>query len=681
MGARRRHAVAATRVPAFDGLRGLAVAAVLLFHAEVSGARGGFLGVSAFFTLSGFLITSVLLSESRRTGRIGLRAFWAGRARRLLPAATVALAGVLVFGALAADAHQVRDLRGDVLGALGYVANWHFIIAGRSYSALFSEPSPVLHFWSLAIEEQFYVVFPLLLFGAFRLFRGRLAPIATVLGVATIGSVTLTFAFAQNTDRAYYGTDTRAAELLIGALLALLVVRWPGPRTVAGRRVLGGAGLGALGLLLFWWSTVERDDSWLYHGGLALHAVVTAVVIAAACAPTTVERLLAIGPVAALGRISYGVYLYHWPIFLWLSPQRVTLPFAALLALRLAVTLACAIVSFHLLEEPIRTRRVVLGAWPRVLTPAAASLLVVGLLAVTASPPSPAFTLTPLGNAQTGGRSAATLPAAVAQSIGIATAAAPVASAPATSGLPAPPAYHRAETPGRPVRVLVVGDSVGITLGRGIQLWARDNGQITVVNDARKWCSLGRDLPRIAGMGPSLQGAGCNDWATRWSREIDSFDPDVVVVLYTLWELIPRQLPGASDFTQPGDPAHDHWQRSEYEAAADVLGAHSANVVWLTIPCSPDTGSGRGTPTWDVNTSVIGAVPRSRPFVRVLDLDAQLCPAHAFHSAYRGIDPARPDGHHFSDDGALAVAQWMMPILLGDVPPPQPITTGSAIRR
>ena len=120
-----------TRVPAFDGLRGLAVIAVVLFHAEVTGARGGFLGVSAFFTLSGFLITSLLVSEHRRSRGIGLKRFWAARARRLLPAAFLALGGVLLFGAFAADADQVRDLRGDVFGALGYVANWRFIVDGR----------------------------------------------------------------------------------------------------------------------------------------------------------------------------------------------------------------------------------------------------------------------------------------------------------------------------------------------------------------------------------------------------------------------------------------------------------------------------------------------------------------------------------------------------------------------
>ena len=234
-------------------------------------------------------------------------------------------------------------------------------------------------------------------------------------------------------------------------------------------------------------------------------------------------------------------------------------------------------------------------------------------------------------------------------------------------------AFHRPLDSDRPVRVLVVGDSVGITLGRGLELWSRETGRTVVSNEARKYCSLGRYLTRIAGFGPQEQGDGCNDWQTRWARDVDDFDPDVVVVLYTVWEIALRELPGASDFTAPGTPALDAWQRSEYDVAADVLGARGANVVWLTIPCTPDYPSTPGSPTWFVNERAIAGVARDRDFVRVLDLDAQVCPNHEFRAEYGGVDPARPDGNHFSDDGALAAARWISPILLGDAPPPEPV--------
>jgi hypothetical protein len=303
-----------------------------------------------------------------------------------------------------------------------------------------------------------------------------------------------------------------------------------------------------------------------------------------------------------------------------------------------------------------------------------AALLVVGLLAVTASPPPRPFVLAPLDASP---RPPAPHP--VGDSAAAATPAPSTAPVPTANTLPTAlsraiesevPAFHRAVPPGRPVRVLVVGDSVGITLGRGLELWSRESGRIVVQNQARKWCSLGRYLPRVAGYGPDHQGDGCDDWQTRWSRSIDQFDPDVVVVLYTILEIAQWQLPGASEFTVPGTPAHDAWQRAEYDTAADVLGAHGANVVWLTIPCTPSFPSNRGSPTWFVNEHTITGVARDRPFVRVLDLDGQLCPGHGFRNDYGGIDPARPDGNHFSDEGALAVARWMAPILLGDVPPP-----------
>jgi peptidoglycan/LPS O-acetylase OafA/YrhL len=655
-----------TRVSAFDGLRGLAVVAVVLFHAEVTGARGGFLGVSAFFTLSGFLITSLLLSEQRRSRGIGLARFWAARARRLLPAAAIALVGVLVFGAFVADAEQLRDLRGDVFGALGYVANWRFVLDGRAYGELFAEPSPVLHFWSLAIEEQFYLLFPLVLILGFKCSGNRRWPLVVLLGAATIGSVAASLALAHDTDRVYYGTDTRAAELLIGALLAFVCASWSGPRTRAGRTVLNVAGVGALTLVLTWWCTVDRGDAWLYRGGFAVHAMLTALVIIAACAPTLNARLLAFAPIVALGRISYGVYLYHWPIFLWLTPERTGWSPGPLLLVRLGLTLVAASVSFHFVEEPIRRGVSFRRTWPRVLTPTIACVLVAGLIGVTASPPPQEFVLAPLDTEPAAAapaertspapamRTAATQPAAVSHAI----------------TAPRPRVLHRALESARPVRMLVVGDSVGLTLGRGLELWSRETGRTVVENAARKYCSLGRHHPRIAGFGPQVQGAGCNDWQTSWAREVERFDPDVVVVLYTIWELALRQLPGSADFLAPGDPAIDAWQRSEYTTAADVLGARGATVVWLTIPCTPEYPSTRGAPLWSVNERTIASVARDRAFVHVLDLEEQLCPGHAFRADYRGVDPVRPDGNHFSDDGALAVARWMTPVVLGDVAAP-----------
>jgi hypothetical protein len=490
---------------------------------------------------------------------------------------------------------------------MAYVANWHFLFSGRSYTALFSQPSPLEHFWSLAIEEQFYVVFPLLLLGLWKLGRGRRSVVAIALGAATIASVGLSIANAHHIDRVYYGTDTRAAELLIGALLALVFTWWSGPRTTWGRGALGSAGVGALVLLGWWWATVDQSDAWLYRGGFALHAVVVAVVITAASAPTVVSAGLSLAPLAALGRISYGVYLYHWPIFLWLSPDRVTLPSAELFALRVGVTIACATASFVFIEEPIRTGRSLRGAWPRIVAPVAVAALVAGVVSVTAVPPPPEINLQPIASTAVRPQTAAALPARVADTLAVRNAHAIPAAPPSTrapAALPPPPAFHRATPPGRPLRVLVVGDSVGITLGRGLSLWSNATGRAVVDDAARKWCSLGRNLPRIAGIGTSEQGPGCDGWATRWARLRDRFDPDVVVVLYTIWEVVPRQLPGQA-FTGVRDAAHARWQSSEYQSAADVLGAGGAKVVWLTIPCA-------GNRSYVCSTSTHRSAPSTR---------------------------------------------------------------------
>ena len=663
---------AAARVRALDGLRGLAVAAVVLFHAEFGPAGGGFLGVSAFFTLSGFLITTLLLREQRSTDGIALGAFWARRARRLLPAAAIALAGVLAYGVFAADANQVRDLRGDVFGAIGYVANWRFVVDGRAYSELFSTPSPVQHFWSLAIEEQFYVLFPLLVFAVLRIGRGRHWLLAGVLAAGIAGSVAASRAFAGDQIRAYYGTDARASELLVGALLAVVCLRWSGPRTERGRTVLGSAALAALVVVLFLWVTADQHDRWLFEGGLAVHAALIALIIVAARTDTVVARGLTNRALVGLGLISYGVYLYHWPLFLWLSPERTGLSGPALFAVRMSSTLGIAIASYVLIEQPIRTGRQLRGTWPRVVAPVAVSGLVVLAIAVTASPPPPPFVLEPVAAAPPASIPPITLPLPVIApdtSLVVQAAAAPAA----------PVAFHRALDSVRPVRVLVVGDSVGITLGRGIELWGNETGRATVRNEGRLWCSLGRYAPRVDGMREATdQGEGCNDWESRWTRAIERFDPDAVVVMFSIWEFVERLPPGASELVGPGNPIHDEWQLAEYQRAANVLTQRGATVTWMTIPCSDKDGSGPGSPLWFVNHHTISRLDRAREEVHALDLDRETCPQHAYAPSYAGVDPARPDGRHYSDEGALAVARWALPIMLGDVAAPEPPTAPHA---
>ena len=636
-----REARGTNRVAALDGLRALAVIAVLCFHSQFSWARGGFLGVSLFFTLSGYLITSLLLDEQARAGRISLRAFWTRRARRLLPAAWLALAGVLVFGVTVATTDQLRSLRGDVLAAFAYVANWRFYFSGRSYEQLFSAPSPVLHFWSLAIEEQFYILFPVVLIGVFVLARGRRAVVAGCFVAGIIASITASIVLVNSAgeSRVYYGSDTRAAELLVGALLALLLHEDRGRVMTRGRGVVTIGGIGALAVLVWWWCTVNQTDAWLYRGGFAVHALLAACVITAVRIETPLSRALSWQPFVAIGLLSYGIYLFHWPIFLWLTPERTGLASAPLFVVRVAITAALAYASYQLLEQPVLVGRRLRGASARLTTPLVAGALVIALVVVTWSPPQPQIVFAALGTQEP-----------------------VVATTPQSSPARAPTAPIAARAPTRPPRVLVVGDSVGLTLGRGIELWARSTGA-QVLNDARIYCPLGRGLPIQQGMNTNRP-TDC-DWTTRWQNDVALFQPDVAIVLFTVWEAAARKFPGVG-WREPHDDTYLDWQRGEYLAAADTLHARGGRIVWLTVPCELHAPITKDNGLWYVDNATIPAIAAARSFVRVVDLNAELCPGGRRVPDYGGVHDYRPDGSHFSDPGALAVANWLMPIALAN---------------
>ena len=346
-------APATTRNRAWDGLRGVAVAGVVAYHLGWSALPGGFLGVSAFFTLSGFLITSLLVAELQRSGTIARGAFWARRVRRLVPAAIAAVLLAMAFGRWAADANQLDALKGDAVASLADVANWRFLATHVTYGGVNPFPSPLLHMWSLSIEEQCYLLLPLALLAGWAL--GRRRGLAIVVVLLTVGSLAAAWWFAGDPMRVYYGTDVRAAEVLIGALGALAVTTRIAPHL---RRVCTIAAPLAIVAIGWSWTVASETSPTLAHGGLALHAVATLVVILALSQPGWLAGAFAVAPLAWLGRISYGVYLYHWPLFLWLTPARTGLSDGWNDLLRVGATLALATLSFYLLELPIQRMRV-----------------------------------------------------------------------------------------------------------------------------------------------------------------------------------------------------------------------------------------------------------------------------------------------------------------------------------
>ncbi len=354
-------------IPALDGLRALAVGLVMAYHLDLGIVHGGFLGVDLFFVLSGFLITTLLLREFGRSGRIDLRGFWIRRARRLLPALFLLVAAVAIAAGRASPYEQ-GELRWDLLSTLGYVANWRFIAGGQSYFQEFAAPSPLRHIWSLAIEEQFYVVWPLLTFAALWLaskaHRAALL-VVSVLGLAIAASaVSLALTYNEaDPSSAYFATHTRAHELLIGAAGCVLVERSTQVRSVLARFAPMLAYVGLAVMLAF--GVLLTDASPVYYFGgstvFALAALATILGISTRRGANHVAAFMALRPLPAIGAISYGLYLWHWPLFNWLTTESIGLSGPLLAAIRVLATLVVATASFLVVERPIRQGQ--LGCW------------------------------------------------------------------------------------------------------------------------------------------------------------------------------------------------------------------------------------------------------------------------------------------------------------------------------
>ena len=350
--------------PALDGLRGLAVAAVLVFHLWPSALPGGWLGVDLFFVLSGYLITTLLVREYAATGHIDLVTFWKRRLRRLMPPLVL----VLAFVVLAAMAWTLPSRRIatslDVLSALTYVANLRFLFGNEAYFGSLTAPSPVRHTWSLAIEEQYYLFFPLLLMTLAAVFHKRRQLAWAIGGLALLSAWWMAYLYVPGVDptRVYYGTDTRAFELLVGAVAGA----WVGPSQwgratpsswLAIVEKLAFPALAAIVAALFVFS---ENSGLLFRGGLlALCIVAIAPILAAGSPhPNAFQRVLSFEPLRLLGLISYSLYLWHWPIHVFLNAQRLAVPAWLAGGIQLALSLAAAIASYRFVESPIRRRGV-----------------------------------------------------------------------------------------------------------------------------------------------------------------------------------------------------------------------------------------------------------------------------------------------------------------------------------
>ncbi len=366
-------------MPGIDGLRAIAVIAVVLYHAEFGFIPGGFLGVEVFLVISGYLITSLLLLERVQTGGNDLKRFWLRRARRLLPALGVLLI-LVVTGALAFAPDALYHLDQDVLGALTYSTNWVSIFRQESYFEAFARPPVLRHLWSLAVEEQFYLIFPLLFTGGMLVLSRRSTGYGQTarrfMAAAAVGAIASTalmwFLFVPYEDptRVYFGTDTRASGLLVGVALAFLWQPWRFTKTLHRRGVviLNAVGFTALALLTIMLLRMGEYNPWLYRGGFLLTSLLTGTVIAVTVHPQgLLNPVLGNRVLVWVGKRSYGLYLYHWPVFVFLRPGvDVSWGFWPTFAVQMALTLAITEASYRWVEQPIR--RYGFKAWVAAIT-------------------------------------------------------------------------------------------------------------------------------------------------------------------------------------------------------------------------------------------------------------------------------------------------------------------------
>lgn len=545
-------------VAALDGLRALAVAAVLVFHSELGFADGGFLGVSVFFTLSGFLITTLLVREHHRSGQVALGAFYGRRARRLVPAAYACVAAVLLLTPFW-SVRQRQDLPGDAIASVANVANWRFAFAGQSYQDLFTgTPSPLAHFWSLAIEEQCYLLLPLVVAWALR--WGGARRLAQVLAVLLAGSLVATL-LTHDLDLVYNGTHTRAAELLLGALAALVVLhRRPGERVLAAMSLVG---LAALTVLV---AVSGLDDRWLYRGGFVLVGVCSAVTVVGLLGSHRLARVVGCRPMVAVGRRSYGVYLYHWPVFLVLTTERTGWSQWPLLTVRLAVTACVAAASYRWLEMPVRARRVL-----RAPRPAGVALVLAASALVVSSVAWPAPTLSAseqlLDQVSSG---TVTLYSSTTTRVG--STLAPVPDAPVIGG---------------PLRIAVIGDSTSVFAAQALADAGAD--ELVVQWAGEEACPFATTVATRAAPSLDWTPSECVGPLAKLDGLLDSFRPDAVLLVVGAMGLMEHRYPGDETGYLPGHPTY---LAAHSRALDEVMEVLRPRGVPLVVADTPPLGVG-----------------------------------------------------------------------------------------
>jgi peptidoglycan/LPS O-acetylase OafA/YrhL len=640
------------RITPLDGVRGVAILAIMAYHSGVPGLDvGGYFSQDAFFVLSGLVITLILLREWQGDHRIRLGRFYAGRIRRLLPALFVMLICVTLYVNFVAPPGQYPGYRQDALAVLGYFSNWHFIATNSNYFAMSGAPSLLTHTWSLAIEEQFYLAWPLILMAILWLTRRRRdLGLYVVLAVSTCGALLSTAWMAHlyrsrtSPTRLYFGTDTHAQSILIGCALAaaltLITARgrdaWlvPVARSRRVRWLLSGGGVAAAVALGWQWTHVGQGR-FAFEGGFLVGALLTAVVLASvACAPKGPLAVVLSWPVLTyLGTISYGMYLWYFPIFQVVDEARTHRTGLSLFALRVAVDIAVATASYFLIEQPVRRGALFRFSGPRWVPRVRALGLLASSLAVTLG----------VVVGMTAGSSASfAIPVSSAR------------SSPVPSLTPAPALGVHSVT-----RLLVVGDSTALTLANALPT-AGDGWDAAIDEQGIIGCGVAIG-PLVLDHGVvGTPGAPCDSttpvgqqWPARLQGLVAGVHPDVVALLAGRWEVTDRVYDG--QWTNILAPAFQRYVRDQLRLAVQIGTASGAHMVLLTAPCYSSGEQPDGSP-WpedsaarlqaynDLLYSVAAEFPAQ---ASVVNLNAMMCPGGRFEPVIDGVTVRAPDGVHF----------------------------------
>ena len=640
-----------THDPALDGLRALAVIAVIAYHSEFRGTPAGFLGVDLFFVLSGYLITTLLIIEHNATGRIDFVNFWIRRARRLLPALILMVAAVVAVSLALPDLFALDALRRDVVSSLLYVQNWNSLLGGDSYFAMFDEPSPLIHAWSLAIEEQWYVVWPLVFLVLQRIVAKKYTP-AVIAGLAACSGLAMAFtANGSDLSRAYFGTDTRVQALLIGAGTALVLTAPQRRRGLLRERWVS---ICAVGGLIGWALLVvfaADNDLWMYRGGFTAAAICVAVSIwgIRTTPHSHLSKALGCKTLASIGKVSYGLYLWHWPVFLVLTPDRVDIGEPWLSGVRYLVTGVISYVSYVALERPVKQLR---------LQPGRQAIALGGFTVALAIG---SFTLIPAGpEREITMRIAASeaLPAAITTT----PQAVPESSTPQSQESASEDLSITSTTitPTPPVRVLVVGDSIWLEATKWFSEYGPQGEMILLSADTRVGCGTLSDQSR----------EWCESRLNSWSESVSADAPDIVVMPVSHWDAYDVTVNDVD--VRYGTAEYDAMLVDAWNENLDVLTATGAHVAMMTTPCFRYEGEVNGfdlhSRVADDRTKALNSAARA--FVRdaadtvsLIDIRALTCPNDTYDYVINDV-PLHRDGIHFTQGALPIVWRWLVDELL-----------------